>query len=111
TPKITLALGLRYELTAPFDDASRNVFSVFIPYEDRIVNVTDASRRPQFIRSGGACNDPYAGINIRWPQIGVLCDGRLGERLVQTDRNDFAPRIGITYSPDSKWVFRLGGGM
>src|SRR5207247_2319001 len=28
TPKITLALGLRYELSPPFDDASRNVFSV-----------------------------------------------------------------------------------
>ena len=25
--------------------------------------------------------------------------------------NDFAPRIGITYSPDSKWVIRAGAGM
>src|SRR6185295_8690215 len=28
-----------------------------------------------------------------------------------TDRNDFAPRIGITYSPSSKWVIRTGAGM
>ena len=30
---------------------------------------------------------------------------------MQTDYNDFAPRIGITYSPDSKWVIRAGSGM
>src|SRR5215831_16899357 len=111
TPKLTLALGLRYEITPPFYDTTRNVFSVFIPYEDRTPNVTDTSRYPKFIREGNCSGDPYEGINIRWPQIGVLCDGRLGNALVQTDRNDFAPRIGITYSPDSKWVIRAGGGM
>jgi hypothetical protein len=111
TPRLTLALGVRYELTPPFYDTTRNVFSVFIPYEDRIPNVTDKSRYPQFIREGTCSGDPYQGINIRWPQIGVLCDGRLGDKLVQTDRNDFAPRIGITYSPDSKWVIRTGLGM
>jgi hypothetical protein len=111
TPKLTLALGLRYELTPPFYDTSRNAFSVYIPYEDRIPNITDTSRYPQFIRTGTCSGDPYAGIGIRWPQIGVLCDGRLGDALVQTDKNDFAPRIGITYSPDSKWVIRAGSGM
>lgn len=111
TPKLTLAVGLRYELTPPFYDTSRNVFSVYIPYEDRTPNVADRSRYPKFVRGGGVCPDPYAGINIRWPQIEVLCDGRLGDRLVQTDKNDFAPRIGITYSPGAKWVIRLGAGM
>jgi hypothetical protein len=111
SPRLTLALGLRYELTPPFYDTTRNVFSVYIPYEDRTPNIADLGRYPQFIREGKCSGDPYQGISIRWPQIGVLCDGRLGDALVQTDRNDFAPRIGITYSPDSKWVFRLGGGM
>ncbi len=111
TPKLTLALGLRYELTPPFNDTSRNVFSVYIPYEDRTPNVADKSRYPRFIRGGGSCSDPYAGINIRWPQIDVLCDGRLGDRLVQTDRKDFAPRIGVTYSPAAKWVIRAGAGL
>ena len=46
TPKLTLALGLRYELTPPFYDTSRNVFSVYIPYEDRTPNVADQSRYP-----------------------------------------------------------------
>ena len=111
TPKITLALGLRYELTPPFEDTLKNAFSVAIPFEDRTPNVSDKSRYPYFIRAGGKCADPYSGISIRWPQITTVCDGSLGTRLVQTDYNDFAPRIGITYSPDSKWVVRTGAGM
>jgi hypothetical protein len=110
TRRLTLSLGLRYELTPPFYDTSRNVFSVYMPYVDTTPNVADQSRYPQFIREG-KCSDVYAGIPIRWPQIGTLCDGRLGDALVQTDRNDFAPRIGISYSPDSKWVVRAGLGM
>jgi hypothetical protein len=108
--KLTLALGLRYELTPPFYDTLGNVFSVYIPYMDSTPNVPDKSRYPLFIRQGVG-SDPYAGISIRWPQIGVIQDGRLGDRLVQTDYNDFAPRVGITYSPGEKWVFRAGAGM
>ncbi len=110
SPNLTLALGVRYELTPPFYDTLGNLFSVYIPYMDATPNVPDLSRYPQFIRQG-KCSDPYAGIPIRWPQIGVLCDGRLGDRLVQTDHNDFAPRIGITWSPGPNWVIRSGAGM
>ena len=110
TPKLTLALGLRYELTPPFYDSLGNAFSVYIPYFDSTPGVTDTSRYPQFMRQG-KCTDPYAGISIRWPQIQVSCAGTLGDRLVQTDKNDFAPRLGISYSPSAKWVVRSGIGM
>ena len=111
TSKLTISAGLRYELTPPFYDTKRNVFSVYQPFEDRTPQVADKSRYPQFIREGSCSGSPYEGISIRWPAINVLCDGRLGNNLVQTDRNDFAPRIGLSYSPNSKWVIRLGGGM
>ena len=39
TPKLTLALGLRYELTPPFYDTLGNLFSVYIPYFDNTPNV------------------------------------------------------------------------
>ena len=110
TPRLTLALGLRYELNPPFFDTLGNLFSVYIPFLDATPNVADLSRYPKFIRQGKG-SDPYAGIPIRWPDIGVVQDGRLGDRLVQTDYNDFAPRIGITYAPTSKWVVRTGAGM
>src|SRR4051794_7672588 len=75
TPKLTISAGLRYEITPPFYDTKRNVFSVYQPFEDRTPNVQDKSRYPQFIREGKCSGDPYEGINIRWPQIGVICDG------------------------------------
>jgi TonB dependent receptor len=110
TPKITLSLGLRYELTPPFYDSLGNAFSVYMPYMDSTSNVADKSRYPIFMRQGVG-TDPYAGVSIRWPDITVAQNGTLGDNLVQTDKNDFAPRIGISYSPDSKWVFRTGAGM
>jgi hypothetical protein len=38
-------------------------------------------------------------------------DGRLGDTLVNRDNNDFAPRLGIAWSPTGKWVVRTGAGM
>lgn len=110
TPKMTLSLGLRYELTPPFYDTLGNAFSVYLPYLDSTSNVADKSRYPVFTRQGTG-SDPYAGVSIRWPNITVAQNGKLGNNLVQTDKNDFAPRIGISYSPSSKWVIRTGAGM
>ena len=110
TSKLTLSLGLRYEITPPFNDTLYNAFSVYMPYFDTTPNVKDPSRHPQFVRQA-PCTDTYFQIPIRWPDINTNCSGVLGDKLVQTDYNDFGPRIGIAYSPTSKWVFRLGGGM
>src|SRR4029079_13166969 len=65
---------------------------------------------PLFLRQGVGSN-PYDGIAIRWTDIAVAQDGRLGDRLVAPDNNDFAPRIGLTWSPTEKWVIRTGAGM
>ena len=110
TPKLTLSLGLRYEITPPFYDTKNDEFSVYIPFFDNTPQVADKSRYPQFMRQAG-CTDPYQGIPLRWPNITTSCAGLLGKNLVQTDYNDFAPRVGISYSPSSKWVIRTGAGM
>ena len=34
-----------------------------------------------------------------------------GNRLIKTDYNNFAPRLGIAYSPSAKWSFRTGFGV
>jgi hypothetical protein len=110
TSRLTLALGLRYENTPPWEDTTGKLFTATLPFMDSTPNVADLSRYPVFLRQGIG-SDPYAGIAIRWPNITVAQDGRLGNRLVARDNNDFAPRIGITYSPTSKWVIRTGAGM
>lgn len=110
TPKLTLSLGLRYERTPPWFNELGNTFSVYIPYMDSVPQVADLSQYPSFIRQG-SCSDPYAGVNIRWPKINVVCNGALGDRLVRTDTLDFAPRFGIAYTPSSRWVIRAGAGI
>ena len=38
-------------------------------------------------------------------------NGQYGARLVNTNYINFAPRIGIAYSPNSNWVVRAGFGI
>ena len=111
TPKLTLSLGLRYENTPPWEDISGNLTTVFFNAFDNTPNITDPSRQPVFLRQGTSTGDPYAGLKVRWPNIPLVQDGRLGNRLVNRDNNDFAPRLGIAWSPNPKWAFRLGAGM
>lgn len=108
--RMTLAIGLRYENTPPWKDSTGKLFSIAIPYNDNTPNVADLSRYPVFVRQGNGSN-PYDGILVRWPNITVVQDGRLGDRMVKRDNNDFAPRIGFTWNPSSKWVIRTGAGM
>lgn len=110
SPKLTLSLGLRYENTPPWEDQTGKLFSVYIPYMDSTPQVADKSRYPVFIRQGKGSN-AYDGVSIRWPGIDVAWDGKLGNRLVARDNNDFAPRIGIAYTPNNKWVIRSGYGI
>jgi len=111
SPRVTISLGLRYENTPPWEDVSGNMTTVYFNAFDTAPNITDQSRYPVFLRQGKGTGDPYAGLKVRWPSIPLVQDGRLGNRLVNRDNNDFAPRIGIAWSPNSKWAIRTGAGM
>jgi hypothetical protein len=111
TPHLTLSLGLRYENTPPWEDISGNLTTVYFNAFDNTPNVQDQSRYPVFLRQGKGNGDPYAGLRVRWPNIPLVQDGRLGDRLVNRDNNDFAPRLGIAWSPNAKWSIRTGAGM
>lgn len=109
TPKLTLNLGLRYEYSPPWLDQTGRLVNIFVPFFDNTPNVADRSRHPVFIRQGSG--DFYDGLALRFnPLIQTARDGRLGERLVNDDKNDFAPRFGLAWSPTSKWTIRMGGG-
>lgn len=109
TPKLTLNLGLRYEYTPPWFDKSGRQVNIQVPFFDNTPNVSDLSRHPTFVRIGSG--DFYEGIALRFnPAIKTARDGRLGDRLIGDDRNDFAPRFGLAWSPTSKWTVRLGAG-
>ena len=45
------------------------------------------------------------------PAICVARDGRLGDRLIKPDKTNFAPRIGVVWSPSPKTTVRTGYGI
>ncbi len=108
-PKLTVNVGLRYELSPPWYDRSQNMVSVHVPYIIQEANVQDMSKHPVLVRTGKG--DFYEGVGFRYPGVPVARDGRLGDRLMQTDYTNWAPRLGISYSPGPKWTVRAGFGM
>jgi hypothetical protein len=72
--------------------------------------VQDVNLHPLYVRTG-TNGDFWQGINFRIPGLQVARDGRLGSRLVKTPYKNFAPRVGIAYTPNDKWVFRTGFGI
>ncbi len=104
TPKLTLSLGVRYELTPPWFDQLNNEFSVYFP-----------NTGMPFLMRQGHCTDPYAGpppLAIRWTTVSAECsNGRLPDQLMQTSYKDWAPRVGVAYSFDNSTVIRAGFGV
>jgi Carboxypeptidase regulatory-like domain/TonB dependent receptor len=110
SPKLTLSLGLRYELTPPWTDLLGNNFTVAIPQLAFYSNAP-VSDYPYFVRQGN-CQDPYAGLAIHWTSTNAVCsNGTMPDQLMKTSYRDFAPRIGVSYSPDSRTVVRAGYGI
>jgi hypothetical protein len=114
TPKLTLSLGLRYELTPPFTDTRGDLFSIAIPHILAVPAVPQSSGLwPYFIRQGN-CSNPYSAnppIPFIWSVTPAVCsNGLQNNQLQQVRYNDFAPRIGIAWSPDSKTVIRAAYG-
>jgi carboxypeptidase family protein len=112
TPKLTVSLGLRYELTPPFTDSVNNLFIVYVPHND-FAPQSPQSDWPYFVRQGN-CQNAYTAnppISVFWKVTPVVCsNGLLPSQLFDTRYNNFAPRVGIAYSPDSKTVIRAGFG-
>ncbi|HEX3250881.1 MAG TPA: TonB-dependent receptor [Pyrinomonadaceae bacterium] len=103
-PSVTLNLGLRYELITPFvekDDLMVNfdpTTSVNPGFQGRFIIPSDktlALLDPRFVAYGVVTAD----------QAGV------GRGLVKTDRNNFAPRVGIAWRLGEKNVVRAGYGI
>ena len=114
TPNLTLTLGLRYENTPNWVDKFRGIMNV--QFFDVGVGAggllpPDQTRVPIFTRPGEG--DFHEGINYHFhdgipTQVG---DQHLGRALTTNDSNDWAPRLGIAYSPNDRWTFRTGGGV
>ena len=119
-PKLTVSAGLRYELTPPWNDTFGNDFNAYVPNMPKRGDTSATypmSGWPVEVRQGSCTPaNVYQGLNIRWtstygpsPQCsnGLLPNGP----LMDTKYFNFAPRLGISYSPNSRLVIRTGYGI
>ena len=105
SPKLTLNLGLRYELDLPPYE-TRGVLSTFDPalYQPRME--ADASGNPVGPPIGGFVQ---AGNVI--PQFDLAGVPNVGKRVfTSVDPNNFGPRVGFAYSPFDSGRLTLRGG-
>ena len=107
---MTLDLGLRYEYVPPFEDKAGTLINASMPFFDQGLPVADMSRHPTLVRIGEG--DFYEDFNIRFaPSMQTARDGRLGNRLVDDDKLNLAPRVGWAWTPASNTSIRAGVGM
>jgi hypothetical protein len=112
TSRLTVNLGLRYENNRPWHDKYRGILNVqmFDPGvgPDGLLSGTKA---PIMTRPGSG--DFYQDIPFRFHDgIPVQAgDQYIGRSLVNSDNNDFAPRLGMAYSPTTRWTLRAGIGV
>ena len=123
TPKLTVSAGLRYELTPPWYDTLGQEFIVDLQTNNSPISPFVSGPEPQnlwpFFTRQGTCSNAYQGVNVRWvnssgtpvnpaPQC---ANGKFPNTLMQTQYDNWAPRLGIAYTPTSTWVIRSGFGM
>ena len=119
-PHVTINAGLRWEVAQPLQDVAGNSVSFQLNQSlPSVANVQDKNLHPVYVRTGSGSF--YDGLAFRYTAnasngvfgstVPVARDGRLGDRLIKTDYNNFAPRLGIAWSPNDKWSIRTGVGI
>jgi hypothetical protein len=95
SPKLTLNLGLRYEYNLPPIESVNKMAS----FDPTTSTIKVAGDQEAFI------NPATGALELR-PRAGI------GRRLWKTDKNDFAPRVGLAWRPfgGTRTVVRAGFG-
>jgi hypothetical protein len=105
--KLTLNLGLRYELITPFIE-NHDLIANFDP---NFVNSQTGAKGRFIVPSDQTL--PF--LDTRISKIGVVTAAQsgldIGRGLVQMDKNNFAPRLGAAYALNNKTVIRGGYGI
>ncbi len=103
TSKLTLNLGLRYELEGGVSDSQNRLVSGF---DTSSANPLQSAAQANFTAT------PPVGVPTTFNVLGGLLFTGDGNRENQSaDKNNYQPRIGVSYSVDNKTVVRAGFGI
>ena len=107
TPRLTVNLGLRYDLISPFVEKN----DLMVNFDPTLMNPVSGQPGVFVIPSTRAL--PY--LDSRIVSYGYLTADQthqgIGRGLVRTDKTDFAPRVGVAWSLNDKTVLRGGYGI
>ena len=103
-PKVTVNLGLRYEIITPFVDED----DLMINFDP--VTSKNAGFKGRFIVPS---EKAFSRLDPRFIAYGVVTaeEAGVGRGLVNTDKNNLAPRLGIAWRLGDKDVLRGGYGI
>jgi Carboxypeptidase regulatory-like domain/TonB dependent receptor len=129
-PNVTISAGLRYELVPPWYNTLGQEFIVDLQTNNTPITPFIAGHEPQnvwpFFRRQGNCTNAYQGVPVLWVQgstnnptapntpvtPGPECaNGQFPNKLMQTDKSNWAPRFGVSYLPSPTVVVRAGYGI
>ena len=112
TKRLTLNIGVRYENPRPWEDKYRAILNVQL-FDPGVGpnGLLPGSKTPILTRPGSG--DFYDGLNFHFAdgQTTQAGDQFMGRGLVNPDNNNFAPRLGLSYSPTDRWTVRAGAGI
>jgi hypothetical protein len=111
TPKLTVNLGIRWDYFGPIQE-SNGAQANFVPSGA-------PDNKPEFLipSSGKSDKDLPGNLSnsfqtlLAQDGIGLLLTNKYGKGLVQTQKTNFAPRVGFAYQVTPKLVTRGGFGM
>ena len=119
SPQLTISAGLRYELTPPWTDTLGNLFNTVVPVLPKVGDTSTTyatSMWPYPVRQGNCTPaNVYQGLPFVWTTAGpspTCSNGTIPSGpMMDTHHTNFAPRFGVSYSPNAKTVIRAGYGI
>jgi hypothetical protein len=107
TPKLTLNLGLRYDFFGPINETNGGQAN-FVPSGPP--NGGPLYILPAKGKDNRSLSTSFTDLLAK-DGITLVQTGKYGNGLVQTQRTNFVPRVGLAYAVDPKTVFRGGFGL
>jgi hypothetical protein len=104
--RLTLNVGLRYEYS-PWLEGYKGQVGTFDPTQSKPIIIGGRETVPDLTAQPAA----QQAYNVFGKYIQTSSTAHLPYNLTYTDKRQFAPRVGLAFSPDSKTVIRSGFGI